>query len=48
MNNTRSRDYGHRFPPEIITYAVWVDHRFNCLSFRYVEDLVTERGIAVS
>jgi putative transposase len=47
MKNTRSRYYGHRFPPEIISYAVWVYHRF-CLSFRDVEDLLAERGITVS
>src|SRR5258705_11880159 len=45
--NDRSRYYGHRFPPEIISYAVWVYHRF-CLSFRDVEDLLAERGIIVS
>jgi putative transposase len=47
MNSTRSRYRGHRFPPEIIGYAVWVYHRF-CLSFRDVEDLLAERGIIVS
>src|SRR4051794_33709447 len=47
MKNTRSRYHGHRFPPEIISYAVWVYHRF-CLSFRDVEDLLAERGITVS
>ena len=47
MKNGRSRYYGHRFPPEIISYAVWVYHRF-CLSFRDVEDLLAERGIIVS
>src|ERR1700694_3454722 len=47
MKNDRSRYYGHRFPPEIISYAVWVYHRF-CLSFRDVEDLLAERGIVVS
>src|SRR3954451_17873547 len=47
MQNTRSRYHGHRFPPEIISYAVWVYHRF-CLSFRDVEDLLAERGITVS
>src|SRR5215471_5456455 len=44
MKSTRSRYHGHRFPPEIIGYAVWVYHRF-CLSFRDVEDLLAERGI---
>ena len=37
----------HRFPPEIISYAVWLYYRFN-LSHRDVEDLLAERGIAVS
>src|SRR4249919_208778 len=47
MKKDRSRYYGHRFPPEIISYAVWVYHRF-CLSFRDVEDLLAERGVTVS
>ena len=42
MNSARY--HGHRFPPEIISYAVWVYHRF-CMSFRDVEDLLAERGI---
>lgn len=36
----------HRFPPEIIQYAVWLYHRFS-LSHRDVEDLLAERGITV-
>ena len=47
MKNDRSHYYGHRFPREIISYAVWVYHRFR-LSFRDVEDLLAERGIIVS
>jgi putative transposase len=47
MRSARSRYHGHRFPPEIISYAVWVYHRF-CLSFRDVEDLLAERGVIVS
>ena len=35
---------GHRFPPEIIEYAVWLYFRFS-LSLRDVEDLLAERGI---
>ena len=46
MRNSRSRYHGHRFPPHIISYAVWVYHRF-CMSFRDVEDLLAERGITV-
>ena len=38
---------GHRFPPEIISHAVWLYHRFP-LSFRDIEDLLAERGILVS
>ena len=37
----------HRFPPEIISYAVWLYFRFN-LSHRDAEDLLAERGIIVS
>jgi putative transposase len=38
---------GHRFPPEIISYAVWLYFRFH-LSFRDVQDLLAERGVVVS
>jgi transposase-like protein len=38
---------GCRFPPEIIHRAIWLYFRFT-LSFRDVEDLLAERGIAVS
>lgn len=37
----------HRFPLDIISYAVWLYHRFN-LSHRDIEDLLAERGITVS
>jgi putative transposase len=37
----------HRFPPDIISHAVWLYHLFN-LSNRDVEDLLAERGITVS
>ncbi len=30
---------GYRFPPKIISHAVWLYHRF-CLSFRDAEDLL--------
>ena len=36
----------HRFPPEIVSHAVWLYHRFT-LSFRDVEDLLAERDITV-
>ena len=37
----------HRFPPSIISYAVWLYFRFN-LSHRDIEDMLAERGITVS
>ena len=37
----------HRFPPSIISYAVWIYYRFN-LSFRDIEDLLAEKGVSVS
>lgn len=37
----------HRFPPDVIAYAVWLYFRFP-LSLRMVEDLLAERGIVVS
>ena len=37
----------HRFPPDIISYAVWLYYRFN-LSHRDIEDLLAQRGISVS
>src|ERR687885_1916529 len=37
----------HRFPGELISHAVWLYYRF-LLSYRDVEELLAERGIAVS
>ena len=37
----------HRFPPEIIQYAVWLHYRFN-LSHRDIEDLLARRGVLVT
>ena len=37
----------HRFPPDIISYAVWLYYKFN-VSHRDIEDLLAERGITVS
>ena len=37
----------HRFPPAIISYAVWLYFRFN-LSHRDIEDLMAQRGVIVS
>src|SRR4051812_1225921 len=38
---------GHRFPPEIISHAVWLYFRFP-LGLRMVEELLAARGITVS
>lgn len=37
----------HRFPPEVIRYAVWLYFRFT-LSLRDVEELLVQRGVEVS
>ncbi len=37
----------HRFPPEIIRYAVWLYARFS-LCYRDIEDLLAERGLDIS
>ena len=36
----------YRFPPDIISHAVWLYHRF-CLSFRDAEALFAQRGVTV-
>jgi putative transposase len=42
----------HRFPPDIISYAVWLYYRFNLSDRRYagpfIEDLLAERSIIVT
>jgi putative transposase len=47
MNTSNQLYRGYRFSAAIISYAVWLYHRF-CLSFRDIEDLLAERGIVVS
>ncbi|MEO1773955.1 MAG: IS6 family transposase [Pseudomonadota bacterium] len=37
----------HRFPPDVIRYAIWLYLRFT-LSLRDVEEMLAERGIEVS
>ena len=37
----------HRFPAEIISHCVWSYFHY-CLSYRDVEELVTERGVVVT
>ena len=47
MNRSTNPYKRHRFPPDIIQYAVWLYHRFK-LSHRDIEDLLAERGIETS
>src|SRR5712692_10994970 len=47
MTSPAASYHGYRFPPDIISHAVWLYHRF-CLSFRDTEDLLAQRGITVS
>ena len=43
MTSPSPSDRGYRFPPKIISHAVWLYHRF-CLSFRDVEYLLAPSG----
>src|SRR5918999_3655123 len=43
----RSRYAGYRFPPEVISHAIWLYFRFP-LSLRMVEEMLAARGIVVS
>jgi putative transposase len=45
--STPTRYAGHRFPPELISYTVWLYFRFP-LSLRMVEEMLAFRGIEVS
>ncbi len=47
MQDAAPSYHGYRFPPEIISQAVWLYHRGR-LSFRDAGDLLAQRGITVS
>ncbi len=47
MSSHAPSDHGYRFPPAIISHAVWLYHRF-CRSVRHAEDLLVQRGVTVS
>jgi transposase-like protein len=48
MRTSRDSIYaGHRYPAEIISYAVWLYFRFP-LSLRMVEEMLAARGISVT
>ena len=46
-HHEKSNYQRHCFPSEIISYAVWLSHRF-FLSFCEVEERLAERGITVT
>ena len=45
--SAKSPYVGYRFPPEVISHAVWLYFRFP-LSLRMVEEMLAARGIIVS
>src|SRR4249919_3054433 len=45
--SAKSSYAGYRFPPEVISHAVWLYFRFP-LSLRMVEDMLAARGIIVT
>ena len=47
MTSPSPSSRGYRLPPEIISHAVWLYHRFS-LSVRDVEDRLAQRGVTVS
>ena len=48
MKNAHPPRYArHRFPAEVISYAIWLYFRFP-LSLRMVEEMLAARGIEVS
>jgi putative transposase len=47
MKSQAPNYHGYRFPPEIISHADWLSHRFG-LSFRDAEDLLAQRAITVT
>ena len=47
MRSQSASYHGYRFPPDIISHAVWLYYRF-CLSFRDAEDLLAQRGMTVT
>ena len=47
MRSPPASDHGYRFPPDIISHAVGLSHRF-CRSFRAAEDRLAQRGVTVT
>ena len=47
MRSQSASYHRYRFPPDIISHAVWLYHRF-CLSFRDAEDFLAQRVVTVT
>ncbi len=47
MNRDTLSDHGYRLPPDIISHAVGLSHRF-CRSVRAAEDRLAQRGVTVT
>ena len=47
MRSQSASYHGYRFPPDIISHAVWLYYRF-CLNFRDAEDLLAQRGVTAT
>ncbi len=47
VDESSERPKGYRFPKTIISYAVYLYHRF-LLSYRDVQELLFERGVDIS
>ena len=47
MKSPPASAHGYRFPPDIISHAVGLSHRF-CRSFRAAEDRLAQRGVTVT
>ena len=47
MDTPESSYRGYRFPPDVISYCVWLYFRFS-VSYRDVEELMAERGVTVT
>ena len=44
MTNQSPSDHGYRFPPEIISHAVWLHHRDRRAATRFFRKLLKRQG----
>ncbi len=47
MSKSDNPYYRHRFPPEVISHAIWLYHRCT-LSGRDIEEMLAFRGVQIS